>query len=565
MRPDLDCLFVHTPKADNHYLPLGDFFNITYMPMGLVALANLLLEDGWRVELAHAGVEWLEDPTTPIPKTYANHRIRAVGISLYWHYQSFDSIEMAREMKRTHPEAFVFLGGVTAAYFAREILEAFPFIDAVVLGHGEGVVRKLVSTLAEHGPVESVPNLAVRVGDEIKETRGIVFADGMVPPLDDLRFGDLMPLRNASRYARSFGFPLAYGREYTPEENTSMLAMGRSFFPLFTGRGCPWKCTFCGGNQATLRKINGTAKVTWRHPERVLDDIRAAMDWGYKTMSLCFDPVPWKDDYYLSVFEAIRKARLDVDFYFECWGLPTQRFVKDFRRTFPSPESYLAISPDAGDERVRKQNKQPFYTDAEMFQALEWLEEERISFDVFFSLALPGENVESAQKTAAMKHIIADRYANARRVMTWTVQLEPGSPQFETPSSYNMVTDRDCFMDFYRAHGGDRADTYSSLGFKINGYFGDERDEGGIADFERHLQHLKCMNFCFLAKDPRQWNAPAEGRSHCLSRRKELARRRGHAAPTLQIGDQVDYMDALDEERTLRGPVVRKSWLRGEP
>ena len=34
MQPDLDCLFIHTPKADNHYLPLGDFFNITYMPMG---------------------------------------------------------------------------------------------------------------------------------------------------------------------------------------------------------------------------------------------------------------------------------------------------------------------------------------------------------------------------------------------------------------------------------------------------------------------------------------------------------------------------------------------------
>ena len=56
MQPDLDCLFIHTPKADNHYLPLCDFFNITYMPMGLVALANVLKGDGWRVEAAHAGV-----------------------------------------------------------------------------------------------------------------------------------------------------------------------------------------------------------------------------------------------------------------------------------------------------------------------------------------------------------------------------------------------------------------------------------------------------------------------------------------------------------------------------
>lgn len=564
MQPDLDCLFIHTPKADNHYLPLGDFFNITYMPMGLVALANILRADGWRVEAAHAGVEWLEDPKTTIPMTYGGHTIRAIGISLYWHYQSFDAIEMAREMKRTHPEAFVFLGGVTSSYFATEILEEFPFIDAVVLGHGEGVVRQLLATLADGEQPERVPNLALRVDGTVTETRGLPFSPGLLPDLNDLHYGDLSALRNAERYASSFGFPLAYGREYSAEENRSMLAMGRSFFPLFTGRGCPWKCTFCGGNQATLRKINGTAKVTWRDPAAVLGDIRSAMDWGYRTMSLCFDPTPWKDDYYLAVFEEIRRAKLDVDFYFECWGLPTERFVREFRRTFPSPESYLAISPDAGDERVRKQNKQPYYSDEEMFQALDWIQESGISVDVFFSLALPGETVASAQKTADMKRIIAERYANARRVMTWTVQLEPGSPQFETPEAFNMVTDRHNFMDFYRAHGGDRADTYSSLGFKINGYFGDERDEGNIADFERHLQHLKCMNFCFLAKDPRQWNAPEAGRSHCFDRRTELARRRGHAPPTLKIGPNVNYMEALAEERLLRGPTKRKSWIEVE-
>jgi radical SAM superfamily enzyme YgiQ (UPF0313 family) len=565
MKPDLDCLFVHTPKADNHYLPLGDFFNITYMPMGLVALANVLRQDGWRSEVVHAGVEWLEDASTTIPEQYAGQRIRAIGISLYWHYQSYDSIEMAREMKRTHPEAFVFLGGVTASYFAEEILKEFPFIDAVVLGHGEGVVRQLMVALSEGDPVAAVPNLAVRVDQNIEFTRGIAFTPGMIPGINDLRYGDLAALRNADRYAQSFGFPLAYGREYTPEENRSMLSMGRSFFPLFTGRGCPWKCTFCGGNQATLRKINGTAKVTWRQPDKVVEDIRAAMDWGYQTMSLCFDPVPWKDDSYVTLFERIQAAKLDVDFYFECWGLPTKRFVDSFRKTFPGPESYLAISPDAGDEAVRKQNKQPFYSDAEMFEALTWIEDAGISVDVFFSLALPGETVESARKTSAMKHTIADRYPNARRVMTWTVQLEPGSPQYERPEAFNMVTDRSGFMDFYEAHGGDRADTYSSLGFKINDYFGDERDEGGIDDFERHLQHLKCMEFCFLAKDPRRWNAPAEGRDHCLSRRQELARRRGHELPQLRIGGDVDYMDALAEERRLRGPRARKSWLRRDP
>ena len=93
---------------------------------------------------------------------------------------------MAREMKRTHPEAFVFLGGVTSSYFAQEILAEFPFIDAVVLGHGEGVVRQLLATLATGGDPKEVPNLALNIDGEAIETRGIPFAPGVLPDMNEL-------------------------------------------------------------------------------------------------------------------------------------------------------------------------------------------------------------------------------------------------------------------------------------------------------------------------------------------------------------------------------------------
>lgn len=560
--PDLDCLLVHAPKAHNHYLPLGDFFNITYLPMGLPALANALRSDGWRTEIVHLGVQWLVDPGRTVLDLYDGAHIRCIGLTLYWHYQTFDAVEAARALKQAHPEAFVVFGGITAGYFAEQLLEAFPFVDAVLVGHAEGSLRLLVATLAQDGDLGAVPDVVCRdAHGGIVSTRGRPYPTGARPALDDLVYGDLSALRDADVYARSFGFPLAWSREATAAENRARQSMGRPFFPLFTGRGCPWQCTFCGGNQATLRKVNGTAKVTWRRTDRVVDDIRLAMDHGYRTMSLCFDPVPWDDRYYLDLFSKIREARLEVDFYFECWGLPTPAFVEAFRRTFPSPESYVAVSPDAGHEGVRKANKQPYYSDAELFDALDLLATHRVSFDTFFTLALPGETLVEARATSTLKRRIADAYTNARRIMTWTVLLEPGSPQFERPQDFRMLTDRKTFLDFYQAHGGDRADTYSSLGFKIEGYFGDDRDEGGIPEFERHLQHLKCMEFCFLSKDPRDFNAPEAGRQHCLERRQELATRRGHAAPERPIGPGHDYVEALAAERLARGPRPRASWL----
>lgn len=563
-QPDLDCLFVHAPKADNHYLPFGDFFNITYLPMGLLALAELLRRRDRRVEVVHLGVEWLEDPEFNVVREFEGAKIRSIGLSLYWHYQSYDTIEVARALKAAHPEAFVFLGGLTAGYFAREIVETFPFIDAVLRGHAEGSVSLLIDALTGDGDRGAVPGMVYRGDDGAvveSSTVPTAAAARATPPLDDLVFSDLSVMRHPETYASSFGFPLAYGREFDRTENSRMLSMGRAFFPLFIGRGCPWLCTFCGGNRDTLRRVNGSNKLQWRSPTAVLRDIRRAMEFGYRTMALCFDPTPARDDYYVQLFELIRAARLDVDFYFECWGLPTERFIRDFRRTFPSPESYIAVSPDSGNEAVRKRNKQPFYTDEALFRTLDRFDANELSFDVFYSIALPGEVLESARDTQRQINHIATSYKRPRRLMTWSVQLEPGSPQFERPADFGMQTDRSSFVDFYRAHGGDRADTYSSLGYRLEGYFGDARDQGGIAEFEGHLQHLKCMEFCFLGRDPRVWNSPADGRAHCFSRRQMLAQRRGTAAPTLAIGDGVRYADAMAEERTLRGPRERFGWV----
>lgn len=561
---DLDCLFVHAPKAEGHYLPFGDFMNITYMPMGLLAIAEWLRRQGRRVELVHLGVEWVEDPSYRVVDAYAGKSIRAIGLSLYWHYQSYDAIEVARALKAAHPEAFVFLGGLTAGYFAEQIIAEYPFIDGVLQGHAEASSQHLIDTLVAGGELTRVPHLvhrdaagAVVVND--REHAGRLLQGG--PGIDDLVFGDLSVMRHPHTYASSFGFPLAYGREFTKAENRKMLTMGRAFFPLFIGRGCAYTCTFCGGNRDTLRKVNGTSKLLWRSQDRVVADIRRAMEYGYKTMALCYDPTPTKDDYYVELFQRIRAEGLDVDFYFECWGLPTPRFVAEFKKTFPSPESYIAISPDAGDDEVRRKNKQPFYTTAELFETLDLLEASEVTFDVFYTIALPGETVATARTTQEQINTIAARYKRARRLMTWSVQLEPGSPQFERPAAFSMITDRHRFADFHAAHGGNRSDTYSSLGFKIAGYFGDERDEGGIAEFEHHLQHLKCMEFCFLGRDPRFWASPSAGRQHCFERRSLLAERRGIPAPSRPIGDGWTYRDALAEEDAHRGARTRASWV----
>lgn len=540
---DLDCLFVHVPKAANHYLPLGDFFNVTYMPMGLPALADWANRAGYRTEIVHLGVEWIRDPTFDLLRWLDGRRVRAFGLPLYWHYQTYDVIETARQLKARAPDAFVFLGGLTAGYFAEQILALVPEIDAVIQGPGEGAIVPLLE--------------AIRRGDStapldawVRDASGRPVrtpASTTRPALDELVYANLGPLRGAGIYARQFGFPLSYSTELPAAENQARLSGRLGKFPLFIGRGCPWSCTFCGGNRDTLRRVNGTARPEWRAHERVLADIRRAMDHGYRVVSTCFDPVPDRDDYFVELFERIAAERIPIDWYFECWGLPTERFVTAFKRAFPGPLSTIALSPDAGDEGVRRRNKQPFYDDDALHRAMAVLGASEVPTDVFYTMALPGETLAGALATRDQMARMRE-YRNARRVMVWTVQLEPGSPQFERPEAFRMATDRRTFLDYYRVHGGQHADTYSSLGFKIQDYFGDARDGGSIADFERHVQALKCAELCFLSADPREPVAAASGRRHCLDRRRELAERRGLPAPTRTLGPGYDYDAAVAAE-----------------
>lgn len=552
---DLDCLFVHVPKAANHYLPLGDFFNVTYMPMGLPALADWANRAGFRTEIIHLGVEWIRDPGFDLLRWLDGRRVRAFGLPLYWHYQTYDVIETARRLKAHAPDAFVFLGGLTAGYFAEQILTLVPEIDAVLQGPAEGAIVPLLESVRRGEP--TAPFDAWIRGENGRPVR--TPASTTRPTLDDLVFANLSVLRGADSYAQLFGFPLSYSTELGAAENRARLSGGVGKFPLFVGRGCPWSCTFCGGNRDTLRRVNGTARPQWRSHERVLGDIRRAIGHGYRVVSTCFDPIPDRDAYFVELFQRIAGERLPIDWYFECWGVPTERFVRTFKRAFPGPLSTIALSPDAGDEAVRRQNKQPFYDDETLYRTMALLESSEVPTDVFYTMALPGETLIAALDTRDQMSRMRE-YRNARRVMVWTVQLEPGSPQFERPAAYRMITDRSSFLDYYRVHGGQHADTYSSLGFKIQDYFGDARDTGTIADFERHIQALKCAELCFLSADPREPVAAESGRRHCLDRRRELAARRGLPSPTRPLGPGYEYADAVAAE--VPRATGRFHWLK---
>ena len=143
-------------------------------------------------------------------------RPEAIGFSLNYLANVPEVVELARTAKAMLPGCRVMVGGHSASFVARDLLEhAGGAIDCTVRGEGEGIAPRVLESFAGGAPLESLP--------------GVVTPDGSGPP--PLLVPDLAaypPARHLAGRRRRY-----FIGELDPCASVE-----------FT-RGCPWDCTFC--------------------------------------------------------------------------------------------------------------------------------------------------------------------------------------------------------------------------------------------------------------------------------------------------------------------------------
>jgi radical SAM superfamily enzyme YgiQ (UPF0313 family) len=159
----LDCLFLHVPKLRNYYRPIDQFIWINFLPMGLLGLADLLQRQGISTQIVHMGVEWIEDHHFSIFEYIKEKAPRIVAVSLHWHHQSFDVMEVVKKIKETFPQIYILLGGFTASFFHEEIMRNFDAVDGIIRGEAEIPILELANAILQgKEDLFSIPNLAWR-------------------------------------------------------------------------------------------------------------------------------------------------------------------------------------------------------------------------------------------------------------------------------------------------------------------------------------------------------------------------------------------------------------------
>lgn len=219
-----------------------------YFPMALLTLGGVLKKIGIKAELWDFECYFKRTRNTTenqfrkmIQAGVKGAKTNIFGISSICSNLPM-AIWIAKTIKECNKEAFILFGGPQPSSIPVQLLERFPFIDAVVIGEGEITLEELVHANFDNRYFSTISGLAYRKGDKIHVTGKRPLVENM----DDLPFPDY-ELIDFDDY-----------RTVQPE----------AFRPnVEVGRGCPFRCIFCSTSLMWERSFRT------KSPKRIFEEM----------------------------------------------------------------------------------------------------------------------------------------------------------------------------------------------------------------------------------------------------------------------------------------------------
>jgi radical SAM superfamily enzyme YgiQ (UPF0313 family) len=472
----LDCLIVHPTTRIKTRSPTNVLTNVI-LPMGSIAIADYIDRNGFSTEIVHTGLEEMINPSFTIDALFKEYTPAVIGIDLHWYPHSYDALEIAKIAKNVYENVFVVLGGFTASCFAEEILQNFAYVDAIVKGDAEIPMLDLLNAFPSK-ILSNVPNLFYRENDSIKKSHKMYCPSQ--EQFDSFNFHRIALLRNWYKYLK-----------LTHENDDLRQKLKRQGW-LCVGRGCSVNCSYCGGGHNAQCLLTGRSTPLFRSQEKVIKTLKIFEEMKISCAYMDFDPYGRKTrDYYLKLFDLIRKEGVDISAQFLVWDVTSKAFLQEFKRTFNPLYSSITLSPESGSEPIRKLNKGFYYTNSELFTWLNHIKE-MIPTELYFTSGLTGETVKHFGETIRLGKKIVAEYSNIIHIACNPIFLEPCSPRFLDPKKFGIVIKFPQFVDFYV--------TYKrfALGFPVSSRLGYETEylsERDILNFANYFNnHVSVFN-----------------------------------------------------------------------
>jgi len=245
-------------------------------PLGLELVAETARRAGWDVRLIDLQVESHADYFRMV----SEFRPDAICFSCNYLANVPEIVDLAKSTKSRMPGCFIFVGGHSASFTAREFLEhGNGAIDCVLRGEGEAQMPPLLEAI-EHDrhALNLVPGTISPDGEGP--------TPGFVQSLDDIR-----PARDLLRHRRKY-----FIGHLDPAASIEF------------SRGCPWDCAFCSAWTFYGRSYRTVS------PEVAVDELRHIREPG---VFIVDDVAFIQDRHGMEIAEGVARAGIKKNYYLE--------------------------------------------------------------------------------------------------------------------------------------------------------------------------------------------------------------------------------------------------------
>ena len=429
-----DLILLHAPSVYDFrkktilYGPVSDLIppsNVFEMyPIGLTSIAEYLGRFGYQTRIVNLAVRMLRDWKFDAEKMIRRLQAPVFGIDLHWMVHSHGSVEVARLVKKHHPEAKVIFGGLSSSYFYKELL-TYPEIDFVLRGDStEEPFRQFMDCLKHKRDLESVPNLAWR------DEKGNIHENPFTHVPDDI--SNVM----VNHYGTVLSSIMKYRDiiSYTPVKDWLSYPITASL----TCRGCTHNCIICGGSAAAFRHSYNRDEAVFRSPESVVRDIKNISRFSNGPIFILGDLMQPGEDYAIEVLDLLKRNRIKNQFFLEVFYPAPKHILQKMSEACPG--FCLEVSPETHDYEIRKIIGRNYATPDMEKMIADALDVGCGRFDMFLMIGLPHQTQQSVMDTIDYCDHLLDRFEGDKRLSFFISPLapflDPGSLGFEYPERY---------------------------------------------------------------------------------------------------------------------------------
>lgn len=393
-------------------------------PIGFTTIASHLESAGYEVRIANIATRMLSSKRFDPERFIKSVDASVFGIDLHWMPHVQGALELAKMVKRHHPDKPIIMGGFSATYYHDELMEKHPEVDFVLMGDStEKPFEILMESLTSKRRLDNVPNLAYREGSKIR-TNPLTH----VPTdLDDVLIDYGLMIRKVLKYRDLEG--------HLPYRNWKANPMSIAV----SVRGCTHNCVNCAGSCDSFSRNFSRQKPAYRSPEKLADDVARAEEYVKGATFVVGDIRQAGKAYASKVLSELKRRKIKNEVVIELFTPAETQFAKDVAASLE--RFSVQMSPETHDEHVRMAQGKS-YTNAGLEKSAEaFLDAGCGRFDMFYMIGLPLQTKESVRDTVRYAEGLYKRFKGKRLfpfISPLAPFLDPGGDAFDDPEMHGF-------------------------------------------------------------------------------------------------------------------------------